>query len=143
MGALEIFELTPSQGIHHRDQQLARPKRLDQVAVDAVAAEPEGPCCHLGVVFSGDEDYGNLGVFFGDFFGQGQPRAVQHLKVTEGEVKAIRRKLLVGLRNAARKFAPVSVCQRPIDQSQHLGLIVSDQDARQPGLRLYGLGGWT
>jgi hypothetical protein len=49
----------------------------------------------------------------------------------------------MSLRNAAREFAPVSVSQRPIDQSQHLGLVVSDQDARQSGLRLYGMGRWT
>jgi len=36
----------------------------------------------------------------------------------------------MSLRNAAREFAPVSVPQRPIDQSQHLGLIVGYQDSR-------------
>jgi hypothetical protein len=58
-------------------------------------------------------------------------------------LKAVGRKLLVGLRNTAREFAPVSIPQRPIYQSQHLGLIVGYQDSRQPRLGLHGMEWWA
>ena len=55
--------------------------------MDTVTTEPEGLCRHLWIVFPGDEDYGGLGVFFGDFFGKDQPRSIEHLNVAKGKLE--------------------------------------------------------
>src|SRR4051794_34041982 len=97
-----------------------------------MSAKTKGLPRNLWILFARNQDDGDLGMFFGDFLGQGQSRLPQHLDVAEGQLERIGRQLLMSLGDGGREDAPIVLAKCAVDRAKHLRLIVRYQDACKP-----------